>query len=151
MPASRGWPNALQSTSPTFFARIFGKTNIVISRQATAAQQRYAAFSIGSGLASLNGGLLNSYLSALTGSNVSLSVMDYEALVNDTENQARRLLQHCGLEWDPACLQVGERQRGIRTASLFQARQPVYRSAVGRWKHYERFLDPLKTALGVPN
>ncbi|MDE2140361.1 MAG: sulfotransferase, partial [Gammaproteobacteria bacterium] len=77
--------------------------------------------------------------------------LDYEALVNDTENQARRLLQHCGLEWDPACLQVGELQRGIRTASLFQARQPVYRSAVGRWKHYERFLGPLKTALGIPN
>lgn len=77
--------------------------------------------------------------------------LDYEALVNDTENQARRVLQHCGLEWDPACLQVGELQRGIRTASLFQARQPVYRSAVGRWKHYERFLGPLKSALGIQN
>lgn len=77
--------------------------------------------------------------------------LDYEAMVNDTENQARRLLQHCGLEWDPACLQVGELQRGIRTASLFQARQSVYRSAVGRWKHYERFLGPLKSALGMPN
>ena len=84
-PLSNGSGNAmrvvLQSTSPTFFARIFGKTNIVISRQATAAQQRYAAFSIGSRLASLDGGLLNSYLSALTGSNVSLSVMDYQSLV----------------------------------------------------------------------
>ncbi|MBN8840049.1 MAG: hypothetical protein J0I25_07590 [Sphingomonadales bacterium] len=84
-PLTNGTGNAarvvLQSTSPTFFARIFGKTNVVISRQATAAQQRYAAFSIGSRLASLNGGILNSYLSALTGSNVSLSVMDYQSLV----------------------------------------------------------------------
>lgn len=77
--------------------------------------------------------------------------LDYEELVTDTENQARRILQHCGLEWDPACLQFGENQRGIRTASLFQARQPVYRSAIGRWKHYEPFLGPLKSALGIPN
>lgn len=77
--------------------------------------------------------------------------LDYEELVGDTENQARRILQHCGLEWDPACLQFGENQRGIRTASLFQARQPVYRSAVGRWKHYALYLGPLKNALGIPN
>ncbi|MDE2109449.1 MAG: sulfotransferase, partial [Gammaproteobacteria bacterium] len=77
--------------------------------------------------------------------------LDYEELVNDTEHQARRILQHCGLEWDPACLNFGENQRGIRTASLFQARQPVYRSAIGRWKHYEPFLGPLKSALGLPN
>lgn len=77
--------------------------------------------------------------------------LDYEQLVDDTENQARRLLQHCGLEWDPACLNFGENQRGIRTASLFQARQPVYRSAIGRWKPYEAFLGPLKSALGIPN
>ena len=76
--------------------------------------------------------------------------LDYEELVGDTESQARRLLQHCGLEWDPACLHFDENQRGIRTASLLQARQPVYRSAVGRWKQYERFLGPLKTALGIP-
>ena len=76
--------------------------------------------------------------------------LDYEELVSDPENQARRVLQHCGLEWDPACLRFGEKQRGIRTASLFQARQPVYRSAVGRWKQYERFLGPLETALGIP-
>jgi tetratricopeptide (TPR) repeat protein len=76
--------------------------------------------------------------------------LDYEELVTDTENQARRLLEHCGLDWEPACLRFNGNQRGIRTASLLQARQPVYRSAVGRWKQYERFLEPLKTALGIP-
>ncbi|WEK41766.1 MAG: TadG family pilus assembly protein [Candidatus Sphingomonas colombiensis] len=70
----------LESTSPTFLAAIFGRHDIAIGRQAIAARQRYASFSIGSRLASLDGGLLNAYLSALTGSNVSLSVMDYRAL-----------------------------------------------------------------------
>lgn len=70
----------LQSTSPTFLAAIFGRQSVAIGRQAIAARQRYAGFSIGSRLASLDGGLLNAYLSALTGSNVSLSVMDYRAL-----------------------------------------------------------------------
>lgn len=70
------------SQSPTFLARIFGQTNVAISRTATAKRQRAAAFSIGSRLASLNNGLLNAYLGALTGSNVSLSVMDYNALAS---------------------------------------------------------------------
>ena len=70
----------LESTSPTFLAAIFGRREVVIARTATAARQRYASFSIGSRLASLDGGLLNAYLSALTGGNVSLSVMDYRAL-----------------------------------------------------------------------
>ncbi|MBN8849191.1 MAG: hypothetical protein J0I73_14000 [Sphingomonas sp.] len=70
----------LRSTSPTFLAAIFGRREVAIARTATAARQRYAAFSIGSRLASLDGGLLNNYLSALTGSNISLSVMDYNAL-----------------------------------------------------------------------
>lgn len=70
----------LESSSPTFFARIFGTRDVTIARTATARRQHYAAFSIGSRLASLNGGILNNYLSALTGSSVSLSVMDYNAL-----------------------------------------------------------------------
>lgn len=68
------------SRSPTFLSRIFGMTGIEISRTATAQRQRVGAFSIGSRLASLNGGIVNAYLSALTGSNISLNVMDYNAL-----------------------------------------------------------------------
>ncbi len=70
----------LSTPSPTYFARIFGQTSIPIARTAIAAQERLAAFSIGSRLASVNGGLVNGYLSALTGSSVSLSVADYNAL-----------------------------------------------------------------------
>lgn len=71
---------SLQTESPTFFARFWGKGSVTIARSATAAQTNLAAFSIGSRLASLQGGVLNAYLSALTGSSVSLSVMDYNAL-----------------------------------------------------------------------
>lgn len=71
----------LAAPTPTYFARLFGQSSIPITRTATAAQQRYASFSIGSRLASVNGGLLNAYLSALTGSSISLSVADYNGLV----------------------------------------------------------------------
>ena len=68
--------------SPTFLARIFGMNDVEVTRTATAQRQRLAAFSIGSRLASVNGGLVNAYLGALTGSNLSLSAMDYNALAS---------------------------------------------------------------------
>jgi uncharacterized membrane protein len=70
----------LNAQSPTFFAHILGYDGVPIRRTATAAQTNVAAFSIGSRLAALQGGVVNSFLSALTGSSVSLSVMDYNSL-----------------------------------------------------------------------
>ena len=70
----------LSTPAPTYFARIFGLRSIPLSRTATAAQINLASFSLGSRLAALNGGIVNQYLSALTGSSLSLSVMDYNAL-----------------------------------------------------------------------
>jgi uncharacterized membrane protein len=80
-------PNAVQVTLqaqvPLFFAGLLtGRTSAGVSRTATAAETQLAAFSIGSGLASLNGGVANAVLSALTGSQVSLSVMNYQALAS---------------------------------------------------------------------
>lgn len=75
----------------------------------------------------------------------------YEDVVADVEGQARRLLAHCGLEWDPRCLAFHETKRPIRTASLAQVRQPIYASSVGRWRVYEEFLGPLLAELGVEN
>lgn len=72
----------VEAQSPTFLAAIFGQRSVTIARHATAARQRFAAFSIGSRLASLDGGILNAYLGALTGSNVSLSLVDYQALAS---------------------------------------------------------------------
>jgi tetratricopeptide (TPR) repeat protein len=72
-----------------------------------------------------------------------------EELVEDVEGQARRIVAHCGLEWDPRCLSFQENDRPVRTASATQVRQPVYKSAVGRWRPYQAFLAPLLRELGV--
>lgn len=71
---------SLSTRSPTFLARIFGRSDVAIGRRARAARVDLAAISVGSRLAALEGGLLNQYLSALTGSSLSLSVADYNAL-----------------------------------------------------------------------
>ena len=67
----------------------------------------------------------------------------YEDVVADLEGQARRIIAHCGLDWDPRCLAFHQTERPVRTASATQVRQPIYDSAVGRWRMYEKFLTPL--------
>jgi tetratricopeptide (TPR) repeat protein len=71
----------------------------------------------------------------------------YEETVEDLEGTARRLIAACGLEWDPACLEYHRNKRSVRTASVSQVRQPVYKKSVARWKHYEGLLDDLFAAL----
>ncbi len=61
---------------------------------------------------------------------------------------ARAMVAHVGLEWDDACLRPHEVARTVRTASAWQVRQPVYRRSAGRAQRYERFLGPLREALG---
>ena len=72
----------------------------------------------------------------------------YEDLVHDLESHARRIVAHCGLDWDAACLAFHETQRPVRTYSFAQVRQPVYRSSVGRWRPPPDVLRPLLDALG---
>ncbi len=67
----------------------------------------------------------------------------YEDLVDDTEGQARKLIEYCGLEWDDECLKFHENKRNVKTASLAQVRQPIYKTSLARWKKYEKFLGPL--------
>lgn len=73
--------------------------------------------------------------------------VDYESLVEDSEAQIRRLLVHCGLEFESSCLKFYETERSVRTASAEQVRQPIYDKRVHYWKNYERFLEPLQEAL----
>ncbi|MCK7592869.1 tetratricopeptide repeat-containing sulfotransferase family protein [Pseudomarimonas salicorniae] len=72
----------------------------------------------------------------------------YEDVVDELEAQARRLLEHCGLDWHPACLDFHRNAAPVATASSVQVRQPLYRSSVGRWKRYGALLDPLRRTLG---
>jgi len=76
-----------------------------------------------------------------------LLTMRYEELVADVESASRRLVRFCGLPWEDGCLRFYETQRAITTPSNWQVRQPIYGSSVGRWKHYERHLGPMREAL----
>jgi tetratricopeptide (TPR) repeat protein len=71
----------------------------------------------------------------------------YETVVADTEAQTRRLLDFVGLDWSPACLEFYRTRRAVRTASVNQVRQPVYKTSAGRWRRYENQLGPLLAAL----
>jgi hypothetical protein len=72
----------------------------------------------------------------------------YERMVDHTEAEVRQLLDFCGLDFHPDCLEFHRTERAVRTASSEQVRQPIYRDATEEWRAYEPFLDPLKDALG---
>ena len=76
--------------------------------------------------------------------------VDYEAVVDDLEREARRMLDFLDLPWDPACLEFHRTDRPVRTASVNQVRQPIYRTSAGRWRAHAEQLRPLLQALGVP-
>jgi len=67
----------------------------------------------------------------------------YEEMVEDLESVARRAIAFLGLEWEPACLDYHRNQRPVRTASLSQVRQPIYRRSLERWRNYQNALQPL--------
>jgi tetratricopeptide (TPR) repeat protein len=73
----------------------------------------------------------------------------YEEIIADLGSEARRILAHCGLEWDDRCLAFDDTPRSVRTASALQVRQPIYRSSIGRWRFYEHLLGPLINALSA--
>lgn len=74
----------------------------------------------------------------------------YEALVAEPEAEVRRLLEHCGLEFEPDCLQFHRSGRRVRTASGAQVRQPIYRDSLEAWRRYEQELRPFAAALAGP-
>jgi hypothetical protein len=71
----------------------------------------------------------------------------YEQLVENFEHEARRIVAHCGLGWDDACLRFYDTQRPVRTASVVQVRQPIYRDSLRRWRPDDAALAPLLEAL----
>lgn len=77
--------------------------------------------------------------------------VDYEALVADPETVSRRLVGACGLDWDPACLHPERNQRIVRSASKWQARQPIHGAAVERWRQYEPWIGSLRELLSAPD
>ncbi len=74
--------------------------------------------------------------------------VQYEQMVAEPEAQIRRLLGFCGLPFEEACMNFHEVKRTVKTASVLQVRQPMYKTSVARWKKYGDRLAPLVEALG---
>ena len=74
--------------------------------------------------------------------------VQYEDVVADLDGQVRRLLEFCGLPFEPGCLEYYRTERSVRTPSASQVRQPIYTSGLEQWRHFEPWLGPLKDALG---
>ena len=72
----------------------------------------------------------------------------HEDVVADLEGSVRRMLDYCGLEFEPACIDFHKNKRSVRTPSSEQVRQPIFREGLDQWKKYEPWLGPLKAALG---
>jgi tetratricopeptide (TPR) repeat protein len=73
----------------------------------------------------------------------------YEQMVDNTEAEVRQLLDYCGVEFEPACLEFYKTERAVRTPSSEQVRRPIYRDATEEWRRYEAHLGALKQALGA--
>ena len=74
--------------------------------------------------------------------------VQYEDVVGDLETQVRRILDHCGLEFESGCLSFHRTERAVRTPSSEQVRRPIFTSGLDYWRNYDPWLDPLKEALG---
>jgi tetratricopeptide (TPR) repeat protein len=74
--------------------------------------------------------------------------IQYEDVVEDLEGNVRRLLLHCGLEFEANCVEFHRTERSVQTASAEQVRQPIYREGLEQWRNYEPWLGSLRQALG---
>ena len=69
--------------------------------------------------------------------------INYEDVINDTEGMARKMLNYIGVAWEPEVLKFNELERSVKTASVWQVRQPIYKTSQAKWKRYEKHLGPL--------
>jgi tetratricopeptide (TPR) repeat protein len=74
--------------------------------------------------------------------------VQHEDLIEDLEGNVRRMLQFCGLPFEPACLEFHKTERSVRTASSEQVRRPIFREGMDQWRNFEPWLKPLEQALG---
>jgi len=74
--------------------------------------------------------------------------VNHEDVVDDLEGSVRRILDYCGLEFEPACVEFHKTRRSVRTPSAEQVRRPIFRDSLDQWKKYEPWLGELELALG---
>ncbi|MGD8525672.1 MAG: sulfotransferase [Thioalkalispiraceae bacterium] len=77
---------------------------------------------------------------------VNFHEISYEDIIENQEQETRRLLEYCNLEWDDKCLSFYNAKRAVSTASIDQVRQPIYRSSLQKWKNYDKHINVLKQA-----
>lgn len=75
--------------------------------------------------------------------------IQYEFLVENTEAEIRRLIDHCALPFENQCLRYWGTERAIQTPSSEQVRQPIFKTAVEQWQNYAEWLTPMRQALRV--
>ena len=74
--------------------------------------------------------------------------LSYESIVDDLDGNVRRVLDYCGLEFEPACVEFHKTRRSVKTVSSEQVRQPIFRTGLSQWRNYEPWLNGLKESLG---
>jgi tetratricopeptide (TPR) repeat protein len=74
--------------------------------------------------------------------------VQHEDVVENLEGNVRRLLEFCGLEFEPQCVQFYKTERSVRTASSEQVRRPIFKEGLDQWRHFEPWLQPLRASLG---
>jgi tetratricopeptide (TPR) repeat protein len=74
--------------------------------------------------------------------------VQHEDVLDDLEVQVRRILEYCELPFESNCLEFHKTQRAVRTPSSEQVRQPIFKTSVQQWQHYEKHLQPLRSSLG---
>ena len=74
--------------------------------------------------------------------------VEHEDVVDNLEANVRRILDFCGLEFEPQCVEYYKTERSIRTASSEQVRQPIFKEGIDQWRNFEPWLGPLKEVLG---
>ena len=75
--------------------------------------------------------------------------VQHEDVVENLEANVRRILEFCGLEFEPQCVEFYKTERSIRTASSEQVRRPIFKEGIDQWRNFEPWLGPLKATLGA--
>ena len=73
--------------------------------------------------------------------------LSYEKLINNQEDETKKLINYCGLGWDDSCLSPHKNKKLVTTASLAQVRSPIYKSSIKKWENYSENLKDLKNLL----
>ena len=73
--------------------------------------------------------------------------IQYENFTKNFEDEVKKLLNFCDLNWSTKCVEFYKNKNSVSTASLAQVRQPIYKTSVASWKNYSSHLEDLKSSL----